>query len=452
MAERRFPDGFLWGTATASFQIEGGRDERGDSIWDDFCRWPGKVHGGDTGDVADDHYHRYREDVALMADLGTSAYRFSISWPRVLPEGRGRPSEVGLGFYDRLVDELLSQGITPFVTLYHWDLPSALQRLGGWAARDTAHRFCDYAALVAERLGDRVKHWITHNEPWVAAILGHLMGVHAPGWEDPGLALQAGHHLLLSHGLAVPAIRAASGEGARVGITLNFSPAYPASDSPEDAAAARLHDGQANRWFADPLYRGAYPEDVWALYGHAVPRIAPEDMAVIARPIDFLGVNYYTRAVVRHREVAPATGVPVQGPPYETVCPEGEYTAMDWEVFPQGLTDLLLRLEADYAPGALYVTENGCAYEDAVAEDGRVHDDRRVAYYRLHLGACLDAIERGAPLRGYFAWSLLDNFEWAFGYSRRFGLVYVDYATQRRIPKDSARYYASVARANALAQ
>jgi len=443
MSERRFPDGFLWGTATASFQVEGGRDERGDCIWDDFCRWPGKVHAGHTGDVADDHYHRYRDDIALMADLGVNAYRFSVSWPRVLPEGRGRVNASGLAFYDRLVDELLSHSITPCVTLYHWDLPSALQRVGGWAARDTAFLFRDYVSVVAGRLGDRVTHWITHNEPWVVATLGHHLGVHAPGWEDLGLALQVGHHLLLSHGLSVPILREAGGD-AQVGITLNYSPAYPATDSADDVAAARRHDGQANRWFTDPLYRGSYPEDMWALYGHAVPHVAADDMAIIAQPIDFLGVNYYTRAVVRH---APGAFLD-----YETIRPAGEYTAMDWEVYPSALTDLLVRLNADYTPGTIYITENGCAYEDVVSPDGSVHDARRIAYYRRHLHACLDAIDRGVPLRGYFAWSLMDNFEWAFGYSRRFGLVYVDYQTQERLPKDSAHYYATVARANALHQ
>ncbi|NLD73134.1 MAG: beta-glucosidase [Chloroflexi bacterium] len=441
MGVRRFPEGFVWGTATSSYQIEGGRDERGDCIWDTFCRLPGKVAEGHTGDVANDHYHRYREDIALMADLGMRAYRFSICWPRVLPSGSGRPSAVGLDFYDRLVDALLAANIDPYVTLYHWDLPTALQSLGGWAARDTAQRFADYAGVVAERLGDRVKHWITHNEPWVVAFLGNHLGVHAPGWEDLSLALQVAHHVLYSHGLAVPAIRAAS-PGSEVGITLNFSPAYPASDGPEDVAAARRHDGQANRWFMDPLYRGEYPEDMWDLYGYQVPRVADGDLEVIRRPIDFLGVNYYTRAVIRHRPGAYLD--------YETVRPAGEYTAMDWEVYPQALTDLLVRLHEDYAPGSLYITENGCAYEDTLTPDGQVHDPARTEYYRLHLNACLDAIEQGVPLDGYFSWSLMDNFEWAFGYTRRFGLVYVDFATQARTPKDSARYYASVARTSTI--
>jgi len=438
----RFPDGFVWGTATASFQIEGGRPERGDCIWDDFCRWPGKVFEGDTGDVADDHYHRFREDVALMAELGQNAYRFSVSWPRVLPDGAGEVNEKGIDFYSQLVDELLAKGIDPYVTLYHWDLPSALQRLGGWAARDIIYRFQDYVALMADRLGDRVKNWITHNEPWVVAFVGNLQGRHAPGWEDLGLALQVGHHTVVSHGLAVQALRARAGADARVGITLNFSPAYPASDSPEDVAAARMHDGFANRWFLDPVFKGHYPQDLWDAFGYQVPRVAPGDMELGSQPIDFLGVNYYTRAVVQH-DASGWLG-------YRTLRPEGEYTAMDWEVFPQGLTDLLLRLTRDYGATPLYVTENGCAYEDIVSDDGQVHDPQRVEYLRQHLAACHAAIAQGAPLRGYFEWSLMDNFEWALGYSRRFGIVYVDYATQQRIPKDSARFYASAMSRNAI--
>lgn len=438
----RFPSDFVWGTATASFQIEGGAAERGRCIWDDFCRWPGKVLNGDTGDVADDHYHRYKEDVALLAELDLKAYRFSISWPRVLPEGCGVVNAQGLDFYDRLVDELLKAGITPFVTLYHWDLPSALQRLGGWAARDTAHRFVDYAAIVAERLGDRVHQWITHNEPWVTAFVGNLQGRHAPGWQDAGLALQVGHHLLLSHGLAVPVLRGHGDESTRVGITLNFSPSYPASDSPEDVAAARRHDGYANRWFIDPIYKGQYPQDMWQICGPLAPRVKPGDLEIVSRPIDFLGVNYYSRALVKH--------APGQFLDYETLHPDGEYTAMDWEVYPQGLTDLLVRLTKDYDAPPIYITENGCAYEDILTAAGQVHDEKRVAYLQAHFAAAWRAIEQGVPLKGYFVWSLLDNFEWALGYSRRFGIVYVDYDTQRRILKDSAKYCASVIAKNAV--
>ena len=437
-----FPVGFVWGAATASFQIEGGAAERGQCIWDDFCRWPGKVHNGDTGDVADDHYHRYQEDVALMAALGLQAYRFSISWPRVLPEGHGEINGLGLDFYDRLVDELLKVEITPFVTLYHWDLPSALQRVGGWASRDSAYRFADYASVVADRLGDRVRHWITHNEPWVVAFAGNHNGRHAPGWEDLSLALQVAHHLLLSHGLSVPILRERGDEATQVGITLNFSPAYPATESAADTAAAKRHDGYFNRWFMDPVFKGHYPEDAWELYGYQVPRVAPGDLEIISHPIDFLGVNYYSRAVIHE-----AKGEFLD---YATVHPAGEYTAMDWEVYPQGLVDLLVRLARDYGAPPMYITENGCAYEDILTPDGRVHDGKRVAYLKAHFAAAHKAIEEGVPLLGYFPWSLLDNFEWAYGYSRRFGIVYVDYDSQQRVRKDSADYYASVVARNAI--
>ncbi|MCD6518838.1 MAG: beta-glucosidase [Anaerolineae bacterium] len=436
-----FPQGFLWGTATASFQIEGGIEERGRCIWDDFCRWPGKVFEGHTGDVADDHYHLYRDDVALMAELGMKAYRFSISWPRILPEGKGEVNTKGLDFYNRLVDTLLEHEIIPFVTLYHWDLPSALQRLGGWAARDTAYRYADYAGVVVKSLGDRVHHWITHNEPWVVAFAGNLFGAHAPGWEDLPLALQVAHHLLLSHGLAIPILRDGS-RGAHIGITLNLSPVHPATSKVEDVAAAERQDGFFNRWFLEPVFKGRYPEDMWAIYGYQVPRIAPEDMRIIQRPIDFLGVNYYTRAVIQHS--------PSKFLDLEQIYPEGEYTAMHWEVYPQGLTELLLRLTKDYAPQALYITENGCACEDELTPDGQVHDSKRVAYLRAHFAAAHQAITQGAPLKGYFVWSLMDNFEWAFGYSRRFGIVYVDYSSLKRYPKDSAKFYASVIAQNAV--
>lgn len=437
----RFPEGFVWGTATASFQIEGGIEERGWCIWDDFCRWPGKVHQGDTGDVADDHYHRYREDVALMSELNMGAYRFSISWPRVLKSGVGEVNEPGLDFYDRLVDELLAKGIEPYVTLYHWDLPWELHRLGGWAARDIVHRFADYTEVMAKRLGDRVTNWITHNEPWVVAFLGYLFGAHAPGWTDLTLSLKAAHHTLLSHGLAVPILRD-SNPKARVGITLNLYPVYPATDSEADRKAAQNQDGFSNRWFLDPVYRGAYPQDLWDLLGPNVPRVFDGDMEIISRPTDFLGVNYYSRSLVRADSENPM-GV-------SSVRAEGEYTAMDWEVYPQGLTDLLMRVEQDYHPGEIYITENGCAYEDTLTPEGRVHDVKRIAYLRSHFAAAHKAIAQQVPLKGYFTWSLMDNFEWAYGYSKRFGIVYVDLATLQRYPKDSALFCAQVARENAV--
>ncbi len=437
----RFPEGFLWGTATASFQIEGGIEDRGWSIWDDFCRWPGKVFEGHTGDVADDHYNRYREDVSLMADLGMQAYRFSISWPRILKDGMGDVNESGVDFYDRLVDSLLEAGIIPYVTLYHWDLPWELHRMGSWAARDLAYRFADYTRVVADRLGDRVTNWITHNEPWVVSFLGYWMGVHAPGWQDLGLALQAAHNVLLSHGLAVPILRE-SNAASRVGITLNLSPAYPASDSDADQDAARRQDGFSNRWFLDPVYKGTYPEDMWTLFSSEVPRVSDGDMEIISAPLDFLGVNYYTRSMVQAGEQGPLRVSSIQ--------PEGEYTQMGWEVYPQGLTDLLVRVEQDYAPGDIYITENGCAYEDELTSEGQVHDSDRTVYLYKHFIAAHRAIAEGVPLKGYFIWSLLDNFEWAFGYSRRFGIVYVDFETLERYPKDSARYCQAVAQANAL--
>ena len=442
MSPLRFPNGFVWGVATAAFQIEGGREERGDCIWDDFCAWPGHVANGDTGDVADDHYHLYQQDVALIKALGCQAYRFSISWPRILPEGKGSINPKGLDFYDRLVDSLLQAGIAPFVTLYHWDLPSALQRLGGWAARDTAFRFADYCKIVADRLGDRVSHWITQNEPLVTAFAGHASGAHAPGWSDFSLALQVAHHLLLAHGLAVPILRAASKPGSQVGITLNLSPVYPASGSEADIQAAKRSDGYQNRWFLDPVFTGRYPQDMWSLYGWQVPRIAPGDMETISAPIDFLGINNYSRTVVAHDEHGFLQT--------HDVKPQGEYTAMDWEVYPQGLSDLLVRVTRDYPISNLYVTENGCAYEDHLEVDGRVHDEKRVAYLRQYISAAHAAIQQGAPLRGYFVWSLLDNFEWTFGYTRRFGIIYVDYRTQKRYLKDSAYFYQQVIAANGL--
>lgn len=437
-----FPSDFVWGTATASFQVEGGIEDRGWCIWDDFCRWPGKVVNGDIGDVANDDYHRYAEDVAMMAELGMQAYRFSVCWPRILPDGAGQVNAKGLDYYDRLVDELLQAKIEPYVTLYHWDLPSALQRMGGWAARDTAYRFADYVAIVADRLGDRVRNWITHNEPWVVALLGNQIGAHAPGWQDLSLALQVGHHVLLSHGLAAPILRERGDAQTRVGVTLNYSPAYPASDSPQDIAAAKRHDGYSNRWFMDPLYKGSYPQDMWDLYGYQVPRVAAGDMEIIARPVDFLGVNYYTRALIQH-----AQGEFLN---YRSLHPAGEYTAMDWEVYPQAMTDLLVRLSNDYGAPEMYITENGCAYDDVLTPDGQVHDPKRVEYLKLHFAATHQAIQQGVKVKGYFCWSLMDNFEWAWGYTRRFGIVYVDFATQQRIPKDSAKYYAEVVSQNAV--
>ncbi len=439
-----FPRDFTWGVATSAYQIEGAVDAggRGASIWDTFAHTPGKVRAGDTGDVACDHYHRYREDVALMADLGVTAYRFSVAWPRVIPDGDGAVNPAGLGFYDRLVDELLGYGIEPWPTLYHWDLPQALQDRGGWAARDTVDAFARYAGAVSAALGDRVGHWITHNEPWVAAFVGHVEGVHAPGVRDWPTALAAAHHLLLSHGRAVPIIRA-NAPGAQVGISLDCRPALPASDDPADHAAHRHFDGFRNRWFLDAVCGRGYPDDMVAAYrargrfaGAAPPSIANGDLDEIAAPLDFLGVNYYTsiRVAAGHDETEDA-GVP-PGPE-----PPPGHTEMGWEITPPALGDYLLRLHRDYAPAQLVITENGASYSDGPDADGRVRDERRIAYIDAHLAEVQRAIAGGAPVGGYFVWSLLDNFEWAHGYSQRFGLVWVDFETGARIPKDSYRWY-----------
>ena len=440
----RMPKGFLWGAATASYQIEGAvtQDGRGESIWDRFSHTPGKIANGDTGDVACDHYHRVTEDIAVMRELGLKAYRFSVAWPRILPLGTGDANTAGLDFYDRLVDELLAAGITPFATLYHWDLPQALQDRGGWANRDTVAAFTAYADVVSKRLGDRVGNWITHNEPWVVAVLGNLWGSHAPGLQDLATTMQVSHHLLLSHGQAVPVIRANSALGAKVGITLNLTPAHPAADNDADRAAADRHDRDSNRWFLDPLFHGRYPEDLYnGQGGAALLPVQNGDLETIKVPIDFLGLNNYSRLVVK-------AGPNGDGSDDEITHPEGsEYTAMGWEVSPDALRGLLVRVQRDYQPPAIYITENGAAFDDSL-DDDQAHDPRRVAYYQAYLRACHQAIGEGAALKGYFAWSLLDNFEWAEGYGKRFGITYVDYPTQRRIIKDSGRWYARAIIAN----
>ena len=441
-----FPEGFVWGAATASYQIEGGyaEDGKGESIWDRFCRTPGKVLNGDTGDVACDHYHRYREDVALMREIGLKGYRFSVAWTRIVPEGRGALNPAGLDFYDRLVDGLLDAGIQPFVTLYHWDLPQALQDRGGWANRDTVYAFQDYAAAVGRRLGDRVMHWITHNEPWVVAFLGHESGIHAPGITDLSTAVQVSHHLLLSHGEALCALREHGSEQTQVGITLNLSPVHPASEREEDRAAAQRFDGYLNRWFLDPVFRGTYPEDMAAWYGDRSPVVQEGDLETISAKVDFLGVNYYTRSVMA---ADPEGGfLQVRGVKPE----EPEYTEMDWEIYPEGLYELLKRVHQEYGISLLYVTENGAAFADEVGPDGQVEDPRRVAYLHDHFVQAHRALQEGVPLAGYFVWSLMDNFEWAFGYSKRFGITYVDYPTQGRILKRSGRWYGEVIRANGV--
>jgi beta-glucosidase len=441
-----FPKDFIWGAATAAYQIEGAwnEDGKGESIWDRFSHTPGKTASGDTGDVACDHYHRWREDVTLMKELGLHAYRFSMSWPRLLPEGRGHVNDAGLDFYSRLVDALLEAAIEPFITLYHWDLPQALQDQGGWPARASAEAFVEYADLAARKLGDRVKHWITLNEPFVSAMVGYLEGRHAPGHSDLDEALAAAHHLLLAHGWAVPVIRRNSPE-AQVSITLNLSGQTPASPSAADRAAAWQRDGVVNRWFLDPLSGRGYPADIVQHYGNPMDFVQAGDLEAIAVPLDFLGVNYYTRGIVRSSAVAEAENVP------RTVFPNPERTEMGWEVYPEGLYEILGRLHFDYRSPALYVTENGAAYLDQIGPGEQVDDPLRVAFFKGHLAAAARAIAAGVPLRGYFAWSLMDNFEWAHGYSKRFGLIYVDYQTQRRVLKTSAHWYRRVIAANAVA-
>ena len=466
---RPFPPGFVWGTATASYQIEGAvaADGRTPSVWDTFSHAPGNVAGGDTGDVADDHYRRWREDVAIMADLGVNAYRFSIAWPRITPavtaQALGPVNEAGLAFYDRLVDALLEEGIAPSATLYHWDLPQALEDAGGWPERETALRFGEYAAVVAARLGDRLSTTITLNEPWCAAYLGYAAGVHAPGRTEPAAALAAVHHLNLAHGLAVAALREHA-PTTDVALTLNLGWFTPASPSEADADAVRQVDGLQNRVFLDPVLRGSYPEDVIADTATVTDWsfVREGDLEVIAAPLDALGLNYYSPNVVRRLEPGEqgsggddghgdGGGSPwVAADDVEFVAPTGPLTDMGWGIDARGLRVLLERLSRQ-APGvALYVTENGAAYDDGPGEDGAVHDERRTDYLRAHLGAVADAVEAGADVRGYFLWSLLDNFEWAHGYSKRFGIVHVDYATQVRTVKDSARWYSSVIENNAL--
>ncbi len=432
----RFPDGFVFGVATAAYQIEGAADEegRGESIWDRFSHTPGRVVGGDTGDVACDHYHRWRSDVALMAELGVDAYRFSIAWPRILPDGRGRVNPAGLGFYDRLVDALLEAGIRPVPTLYHWDLPQTLEDEGGWPIRATAEAFADYAETVVTRLGDRVSDWFTINEPWVVAQLGYVLGLHAPGRAEPEVGPAVAHHLLVGHALATERIRGVASD-ARVGIVLNMDPMQPASLHPADVAEARLSDALMNRWYADPLAGKGYPDEGLRFLGWDQAEVADGDLELIAGSVDRLGINYYRREVI----AAPSVTDAERPPPRVEAGPT--FTEMGWEVYPPGLYDLLRRLWCDYAFGEYLVTENGAAFDDPPPTDGVIADPDRVAYLRAHLLAAHRAIGDGVPLAGYFVWSLLDNFEWAFGYSKRFGIIGVDYRTQRRIWKESARWY-----------
>jgi beta-glucosidase len=436
-----FPEDWVWGATTSAYQVEGGVREggRGASIWDTFSHSPGTIANGDTGDVAADHYLHYPEDIELMRELGLGGYCFSIAWPRIFPDGGGRPNAAGIDFYRRLVDDLHRAGIEPYVTLYHSDLPQALQDRGGWANRDTALRFGEYAHVVASSLGTGVHHWFTINEPWVGAFLGHWLGTHAPGHRNLREALLAAHHLLLAHGEGMSALRAEMQLGDEAGIELILSPCDPAGDSNADLEAAERYDGYLNRWFLDALYWGAYPDDMVRLYGDAMPEIAPGDMASIAQPTDVLGINYYTRAVLAYDQAA----LPLQA---RLIVPSGvPVTASGWEVYPQGLYQILTRVHETYRPPRILITENGAAYADAVI-DGRVDDPLRERYLHEHLLETYRAISEGVPINGYFVWSLLDNFEWAEGYAKRFGLIYVDFASQERIIKQSGHWYAEVTR------
>jgi beta-glucosidase len=452
---RQFPDGFLWGAATSAYQIEGAVDVdgRGPSIWDTYSHTAGKIDNGDTGDVACDHYRRWRDDIDLIGSLGVNAYRFSIAWPRILPTGRGPVNRAGLDHYSRLIDALLERGVEPVVTLYHWDLPQALEDEGGWRNRETVERFAEFATTCYEAFGDRVRWWLTINEPWIVGLLGYLHGLHAPGYKDdvPG-EVTVFHHLLLAHGRATQAFRGRVPEG-KIGIALNLSPHYPASDDPADVAVTWASDGYVNRWFLDPLYRGTYPDDMRERYEHLLGPlefIRAGDLDAIARPTDYLGVNYYSFRVMQ--------AVPGDTPwPWRVIVPENVPTTAGFTggvvsteagtpIVPQALTDLLVRVRDDYGAPPIMITENGAVFPEPL------HDGRRVQFIHDHVAALHDAIGRGVPLLGYCHWSLLDNFEWKLGYAQRFGLVHVDHETLERTVKDSGRYYASIARANALVE
>jgi beta-glucosidase len=441
------PSDFRWGVATSAFQIEGAvsADGRGRSIWDDFCRTPFAIDNADDGKQATDSYHRWHEDLDLLRKVGVNSYRFSIAWPRIQPTGSGKVNAAGLDHYDRMVDDMLAAGVTPLVTLYHWDLPSTLQESGGWTSRDTALRFADYAGIVASRLGDRVTDWCTVNEPLCCAWIGHLEGRMAPGYRDLRSAVRASHHLLLGHGLAVRSVRANARQAPSLGIVLNLSPCEPATQSVADVQAASRADGHINRWWLDPLHGRGYPSDMVALY-EIDPPAHDGDLEVISERCDFVGVNYYFRmrvvaddkvATLRYRQV------PVEGAPV---------TAMGWEVHPQGLRDVLVRVAKEYAPPALFVTESGAAFDDVPDHEGFVHDPERSDYLSRHVEATVEAAASGVPVRGYYCWSLLDNFEWAYGYGPRFGISYVDYETQRRTLKRSGLRYQDIIRAHSDAR
>ena len=444
MAEQRFPKGFQWGAATAAFQVEGATraDGRGESIWDRFCATPGAIVTGETGDPACDSYYRYLDDISLLKEMNLNAYRLSIAWPRVIPDGSGKVNAKGLDYYDRLVDALLAEGIRPFVTLYHWDLPQALQDRGGWARRGIIDDFVRYTGVVTARLGDRVQDWATHNEPWCISILSHEIGAHAPGAKDRRLALQVAHNVLVAHGQAVPVIRQNCPDG-QVGIVLNFTPSYPATDSAADQLLTRQEHARFNLWFLDPIAGRGYPQDAWLGYGEDVPQIEVGDMETIAAPLDFLGVNYYTRSVNHD----PSGGV---GNLMLNEKSSVQVTDRDWEIYPQALYDLLISIHFGYHFKNIYLTENGASYPDVLLSNGQIQDSARVDFLYKHLSTLRQAIGSGVPVRGYFCWTLMDNFEWALGTSCKFGLAYTDFESQKRTLKESGKWYGQVARRNSL--
>ncbi len=448
MNELIFPKNFKWGAATASYQIEGAyaEDGKGESIWDNFSHKRGNILNGDTGKIACDHYHRFTEDIELIDKIGLDTYRFSISWPRILPRGKGQVNQKGIDFYKRLCNSLLEKGIEPAVTLYHWDLPQALQEKGGWANRDTAKYFNEYAEIVFSELGDLVKTWITHNEPWVVAFVGNIYGEHAPGNKDYKKGIQVLHNLLLSHGMAVRTFQDMNLAG-EIGITLNLGDIQPATEKPTDKEAASLQDQLLNRITLEPLFKGNYPEQLFEIYTSEFGPIDIEsgDLELINNPIDFLGINYYTRNIIKNDPQANGLGIS------EVKPADKEYTEMNWEVYPEGLYNVLKRVNADYTDLPLYVTENGAAFNDEISNDGKVHDERRISYLQGHFQAAHQAIEAGIPLQRYYVWSLMDNFEWSYGYTKRFGLIFIDYQNkQERILKDSAYWYQSVIERNGL--
>ena len=439
-----YPRDFKWGTATSSYQIEGAPTAggKGPSVWDTFSHIEGKIKNGDTGDRACDHYHLWRDDIGLLKNLGVNAYRFSISWPRIFPTGKeNEPNQIGLDFYSRLVDALLENQITPFITLNHWDIPQGLEDIGGWTERDIVHDFVKYSYHVSRHLGDRVKHWITHNEPWCVSYIGYIGGHKPPGLKNNWVkSLAAAHHLLLSHGMAIPEIRNNSKQS-DVGITLNLNTAIPASGSTYDEDACRFYDGQFNRLYLNPLYKNEYPDDVFqylktkSLISESdLNFIKQGDLNIISTKTDFLGVNYYSRAVIRNEDIDEKNNLPRN-------VDMGPETDFGWEIYPPGLYDLLMKLKNEYEVQNIYITENGCSYGDGPNSEGKINDKRRIEYYHSHLTELKRAIEDGVPCNGYFAWSLMDNFEWAQGFSQRFGLIWVDFKTLERIPKDSYYWY-----------